>query len=87
MKVAIIGHFALSKEYNDGQTVKVRNLYSELVKLFGEDEVFRVDTYNYKSNPTKLLKNCVQAMKADYVLFLPAQNGVKVFVPLFCFLA
>lgn len=86
MKVAIIGHFALSKEYNDGQTVKVRNLYSELVKLFGEDEVFRVDTYNYKSNPTKLLKNCVQAMKADYVLFLPAQNGVKVFVPLFCFL-
>ena len=86
MKVAMIGHFALNKEYNDGQTVKVKNLYKELEQKIGENNIFKVDTYNYKKHPIKLFSNCVKAMKADNVMFLPAQNGVKVFIPLLCFL-
>lgn len=84
MNLSIVGHFAVGQEFNDGQTVKTRNLYNKLVEIYGQDEVDIVDTYNYKKNPLKLLKNCVNAIKnSNNVIILPAKNGVKVFVPLF----
>lgn len=84
MKLSIVGHFAVGQEFNDGQTVKTRNLYNKLVEIYGQDEVEIVDTYNYKKNPLKLLKNCANAIKnSENVIILPAKNGVKVFVPLF----
>ena len=86
MKVAIIGHFAINQNYNDGQTVKVKNLYNELEKKIGKNTILKVDTYNYKKHPIKLLIKCIKAMKADNVIFLPAQNGIKLFIPLLCFL-
>ena len=86
MKVAIIGHFAINQEYKDGQTIKVRNLYNELEKEVGENNILKVDTYNYKKHPIKLIMKCIKAMNADNVIFLPAQNGIKVFIPLLCFL-
>ena len=85
MKVAIIGHFAINQEYKDGQTIKVRNLYNELEKEVGENNILKVDTYNYKKHSIKLVMKCIKAMNADNVIFLPAQNGIKVFIPLLCF--
>lgn len=86
MKVAVIGHFAINQEYKDGQTIKVRNLYNELKNEVGENNILKIDTYNYKKNPIKLVKQCITAMSADNIVFLPAQNGVKVFIPFLCFL-
>jgi len=84
MKLSIVGHFAVGQDFNDGQTVKTRNLYNKLVEIYGQDEVEIVETYNYKKNPLKLLKNCIAAIKnSDNIVILPAKNGVKVFVPLF----
>jgi len=84
MKLSIVGHFALGKDFNDGQTVKTRNLYNKLKEIYGADEINIVDTYNYKKAPFKLLQNCINAIKnSDNVIILPAKNGVKIFVPLF----
>lgn len=81
-KVAIIGHFALGKEFNDGQTVKTKNIYKTLNKYY-ENQIFIVDTYKWKKNPIRLFLNCKRAIKnCDNVIFLPAKNGVKVFTPL-----
>lgn len=58
MKVGIVGHYARNFDFFDGQTVKTRNLYNALIKIYGEDEVFLVDTYNYRKHPFKLKTNC-----------------------------
>ncbi len=86
MKITIIGHFAENQNFNDGQTVKTRNLYKELAKVYKKNVAF-VDTYNYKAHPIKLLKKCINAIKSsDYLIILPAMNGIKIFVPLFTLL-
>lgn len=83
MKITIVGHFAEKQNFNDGQTVKTRNLYKELERRYKEDVDF-VDTYNYKAHPFRLLRKCIKAIKtSDYVIILPAMNGVKIFMPLF----
>lgn len=82
--VGIIGHFGINKQFNDGQTVKTKNVYNELVKIYGESEVNIVDTYNWKKNPIKLFLNCFKLIKNSHnVVILTARNGVKVFIPLF----
>ena len=84
MKISIVGHFAQGQKFNDGQTVKTKNLCNKLKEIYGENEINIVDTYNYKKHPIRLLKNCINAIKkSDNVIILPAKNGVKVFVPLF----
>lgn len=87
MSIAIIGHYAKNHDINDGQTVKTRNLYNQLIKMYGKDKLFLVDTYNWKKRPLNLLKKCVKAIRInDNIIILPAHNGVKIFVPLFVFL-
>lgn len=87
MKFEIIGHFAKGKNLNDGQTVKTRNLYHQLVEMYGEKEVGVVDTHQYKKHPFSLLFQCILAIKEkENIIILPAKNGIKVFVPLFVYL-
>ena len=72
---------------NDGQTVKTRNLHNILTKKIQSKNLFIVDTYGWKKHPFKLLFNCIKSFKkSDNIIFLPAHNGVKVFVPLFVFI-
>ena len=86
-EIAIVGHHAKDQYLNDGQTVKTRNLANQLIKMYGEDKIQNIDTYNWKMRPFKLLFNCVKAIKKnDNIIILPAHNGVKIFVPLFAFL-
>lgn len=86
MKFEIIGHFAKGKNLNDGQTVKTRNLYNQLVEIYGKDEVGAIDTYQYKKHPFSLLFQCIFAIKEkENIIILPAKNGIKVFVPLFVY--
>jgi len=84
-KIGILGHFAIGKDYNDGQTVKTKNVY-DLLEYNYPNQVFRVDTYNWKKHPIRLFNNCYKLIKnCDNVIFLTAKNGVKVFVPLLTF--
>lgn len=86
-KVGIIGHFATGKVLTDGQTVKTQNVCQELTRVYGKEELFTVDTYNWKKSPLSLLLNCIRALsRCDNIIILPAKNGIKVFVPLLVFL-
>lgn len=82
-KVCIIGHFAEKSDSLDGQTVKTRTLYSELKHILEENQVSKVDTYRWRNNPIKLIYKCWNALKEhSNVIIMPAQNGIRVFVPL-----
>ena len=86
-KITICGHFGGNKEFLDGQTVKTKNLYKALVNKYGDEQVNKIDTYNWKKNPFKMFLNCIRASKnSENIIILPAHNGVKVFVPLFVIL-
>ena len=87
VSVTICGHFGGNNNFLDGQTVKTKNLYKALTDRYGFNEVKKIDTYNWKKRPIKLLKECINAAKnSKNIIILPAHNGIKVFVPLFTFL-
>lgn len=78
-KVGIIGHFGGNKEFFDGQTVKTKILYDELMRT-GLFKVDKVDTYYVRKNPFKVLFQTVKSMfTCDSVIVLIAQNGMLVF--------
>ena len=83
-RIGICGHFGGQQTFLDGQTVKTKVIFQELCKKYGEASVIAVDTYGYRRHPIRLYREIRQMMKrCDDVLFLPAQNGVKILLPLF----
>jgi glycosyltransferase involved in cell wall biosynthesis len=87
IKIGICGHFGGVLEFFDGQTIKTKILFNELADILGSKEVITVDTYNWRKAPFKLLANCIKLIKhSDNIIILPAQNGIKIFVPLFTIL-
>lgn len=84
-KVVVIGHYgAKANNQLSGQIVKTEIVTAELEKTFGKAEVCRIDTHGSKI--VGVLKAPIQvfcALKnAQNVVIFPAQNGVRVFVPL-----
>ena len=83
-KIGICGHFGLNQNLKNGQTVKTVNLYNELCKQYGEDNIGILDTYDWKKNPIGFIFKCIKFIRnSKNLLVLTAQNGVKVFIPLF----
>ncbi len=86
-KISICGHFGGDKEFFDGQTVKTKNVYKVLEGYYGNEQINKIDTHNWKKHPLRFLKQCIKAMKnSKNMIILPAHNGVRVFVPLFVLL-
>lgn len=86
-KICVCGHFAKEKESFNGQTIKTKNIYNQLVKKYGEYNVSIIDTYNWKKHPLRLFSQCIVSSKnSDHIVILPAHKGFKIFVPLFNFL-
>lgn len=82
--IGICGHFGFGKELLNGQTIKTKNLYKELVNLYGEADVKTLDTHGWQKSPIKLLWKILQLTKnCKHIIILPAANGIKVFAPLF----
>lgn len=83
-KLSVCGHFGGNNNFCDGQTVKTKNIYQALCEYYGEEKINKIDTYNWKKHPISFLYECINGMKnSQNMIILPAQNGVKVFVPLF----
>ena len=81
MKIFLIGAFGFNdvKKYCGGQPVKSRELYSLLVDNFTEASILYNDTYAWKKNPLLFLIKTIRLIKkADIIIILPAQNGLKV---------
>ena len=86
-KICICGHFGENNNFTDGQTVKTQNIYEVLEKQYGLQNIDKIDTYNWKKKPFYFFGDCVKKAKnSENLIILPAQNGVKVFIPLFTFL-
>jgi len=84
-KIGICGCFAIENEnVVNGQTIKTKSLYEELLVVFSKEQIKIIDTYNWKQNPFKFLVMCIKEFKnIKNLIILPAQNGVKIFVPLY----
>ena len=83
-KVAVIGHFGLGLACLDGQTIKTKIVTEELERQFGQSQVVKYDTHGGKWK--SICKAPLYAFKAlrrsRNVIIFPAQNGLKIFVPL-----
>lgn len=87
-KAAIVGHLAEDKIFNDGQTVKTRNLYRALCEQFGCNQLKKIDTYGFNKRILGFTIECIKGFfRSENIIILPAHNGVCVFIPFFCFLS
>lgn len=83
-KIGICGHYGENQVLLNGQTIKTKTLTEELRITLGSDKVQTVDTHGWRRKPINLLIKCYQLIKdCKNIIILPAQNGVRVFVPLF----
>lgn len=86
-KCLVVGKFAYKSNVLDGQTVKCKTIYTELINKYGNNQVSMIDTYNWKKRPIKLFRDIINGvMKHEAVIIMPAHNGIRVFGPLFSFL-
>lgn len=84
-KAAVIGVYGVGSEFTTGQAVKCYEIINWLKEQYGSNEILVVNTYKWKRNPFKLLRELVQAfVRCENVLIMPATHGVKVFAPLSC---
>ena len=83
-KVGIVGHFAVGKDFYDGQTVKTRALFKALQNHLGENHILKVDTLGGLKYIIKILiKTFTLFPKCQNIIMLPAQNGLLIFSFLF----
>jgi len=85
-KVGIIGHFGGPENITDGQTVKTKILYTELLQAT-DWVIITVDTYYKKKNPIKLAWNSIKCLITTRdIIVLLSGNGMKFYFPvLWCF--
>lgn len=85
-KVGIIGHFAHGRDFFDGQTIKTRTLTQALQNELGQADVCTLDTYGGLKNIVKIVCGTFKMLaKCKNIIMLPANNGLKLFVPLLSF--
>lgn len=84
MKIGVCGHFGGKEIFLDGQTIKTKMVHEALCVHFGEENVKKVDTYSIKKRLLSVLFGTVKLFgTCDACVMLPAQNGIKIFSPLF----
>ena len=86
-RIAAIGHFAFGKNLLNGQTVKTVTVTNALEKVYGSDEMIKMDTGGGAKAILKLPFQVHTALKrAGNIVIFPAQRGLKIIVPLLAFL-
>lgn len=86
-KIYVCGNFGSRNNYTNGQSIKTRILYKELINILGEDKISKLDSTNWTKNPFSFFYKCVSSIKdAESIIILTAHNGVNIFIPLFTFL-
>jgi glycosyltransferase involved in cell wall biosynthesis len=83
-RIGICGNFGHEQNIANGQIVKTKVIRDKLKSHFGSENIFTIDTFLWKKRPIKLFFSCIKlALKCDTIIILPAQNGIKIFAPLF----
>lgn len=82
-KAVIVGHFGFGYDYSDGQTIKTKNIYNALTKIYGEKQIKPVDTHG---SITSFIKAPFILLKAFFqyknIIILPAHRGLRVYAPI-----
>lgn len=82
-KIGLIGRVAEQEKLFDGQTVKTRSLKEMLIDLVGTENVYVVDTYNYKKRIfSVIICTFMCLVKCDKIVLSISINGRRVFFPL-----
>ena len=83
-KILLCGCFDFGGNDNGGQTVKGRELYYALCDFYGQENIDYVDTKGWKKHPFSLFVSLLKKAKhSEYMIMLPAHNGLKVFSRVF----
>lgn len=84
-KIGIIGHFGGKENILDGQTIKTKILYEELLNAT-DWKIIKVDTYYKKKNPVKLLMDTFKCLfSTKDIIVLLSGNGMKFYFPILSF--
>ena len=84
-RVSVIGHFAVGRQYLNGQTIKTKIVTGELERVLGSEQVVTFDTHGGKKMLLKAPFQVLSALKnSDNVVILPAKNGLRIYAPLLC---
>jgi glycosyltransferase involved in cell wall biosynthesis len=82
--IGIVGFFGNGYSTAGGQEAKTCSLTKAFKERYGADKIAIVDTKEWKKNPISLfVKSLILLKNCKNVFILPAQNGLKVFAPLF----
>lgn len=82
-KTCVIGHFGFGEQMLNGQTIKTKTVTVELEKQLGADQVTKIDTHKgIRGLPCLVLQMLRGFCCCENILILPAQNGIRLFVPL-----
>lgn len=76
----VFGYFGFVTNQIDGQTVKTRMVHRLFEEYLG-DKVPIYDTESLKSNKIGLIKAILNITRVRYVIYLPARNNLKRFLP------
>jgi len=86
-KVGICGNYGSDKQNFNGQSIKTDILTKEFKKRIESRSVGVVDTSIWKKKYFKLLFQCIRLLKkSTNIVLMPAQNGIKILIPLFVLL-
>lgn len=84
-KVSIIAHFGGKENFLDGQTIKSKILYEELLNETTW-KIVKVDTYYKTKNPFKLLlESIISILCTKNIIVLLSGNGMKFYFPILYF--
>ena len=79
----IVGHLAIGYDMNDGQTVKTRNIAEVLRREYGDQSIAGVDTYGGIRSIFRIIAEIIRIVpRSDNVIVMPAENGIKLILPL-----
>lgn len=85
-KIGICGAFGFDTNDNGGQPVKTREIYYLFRELYGKENLEILETFGKKKYLNLLIKSFLLVKNCESILMLPANNGLKIFAPLFSFL-
>ena len=79
-KIAVIGKYFGGRPVSDGQSVKTKILTDEFVRVFGDDQITRLDTIGWKKHPFRLFFGSILAVwTCRNVMFMTDEKGTKIF--------
>ena len=84
-QIAVIGHFMdnAGEASVNGQAIKTNNIYTMLLKRYGENKLYRMDTNNFKNHILYNYCNLVKlSIKCKILVILPTYNGLFAIIPL-----